>query len=130
MKVFPSIANLQCNALTLNSHFPRALLHGSVILGGMGIPTQTHKTTKGQLKLNFFLYNVRRPSITQDKLEASILFKQLEAGTSQLFFLLIQPIWPSGYDLLCSPNLEWMWTLWDRTPCRSIYYLDTPSCPY
>jgi hypothetical protein len=28
------ISTLQCNALGLNSHFPCALLHGSVLLGG------------------------------------------------------------------------------------------------
>ncbi len=76
-----------------NSHFPRALLHGSVLLGGIGIPTQTHKTTKDRLK--YFLYNVRRPSITRDKLEASILFTQLKVGTSRLFFL-------------CSYNQYWL----------------------
>jgi hypothetical protein len=79
------ISNLQCNALSLNSHFPRTLLHGSIMLGGMGIPTQTHKTTKD--RLNYFLYNVRRPSIVRDKQETSIIFTQLEVGTSQLFFL-------------------------------------------
>jgi len=85
IKPYQSImSTVQCNALSLNSHFSRALLHGSLMLGGMGIPTQTHKTTKD--RLNYFLYNVRRPSIAWDKLEASIIFTQLEAGFSKLFF--------------------------------------------
>jgi hypothetical protein len=85
IKPYQSImSTLQCNALSLNSHFPRALLHGSIMLGGMGIPTQTHKTTKD--RLNYFLYNVCRPSIARDKLETSIIFTQLEVGTSKLFF--------------------------------------------
>jgi hypothetical protein len=33
------ISAMYCNALGLNSHFPRALLHGSTFLGGIGIPT-------------------------------------------------------------------------------------------
>jgi len=73
------MSTLQCNALGLNSHFPRALLHSSVLLGGIGIPSQTQKTTKD--RINYFLYNVQRPSITRDKFEASILFTQLEVGT-------------------------------------------------
>jgi hypothetical protein len=38
----------QCNALGLNSHFPRALLHSSVLLGGLGLPTQTQKNNQRQ----------------------------------------------------------------------------------
>jgi hypothetical protein len=41
------------------------------------------KTTKDRIK--YFLYNVRRPSITRDKFEASILFTQLEVGTGEQF---------------------------------------------
>jgi hypothetical protein len=40
------LSSLQCSALGLNFHFPRALLHGSMLLGGMGIPTGKQKATR------------------------------------------------------------------------------------
>jgi hypothetical protein len=51
---------MSCNALGLNSHFPRAILYGSTLLGGIGLPTQTQKTTKD--RINYFLYNMHQPS--------------------------------------------------------------------
>jgi hypothetical protein len=113
---------MQCNALGLNSHFSRALLHGLVLLGGLGIPTQTEKTTK--YRIYSFLYNVRRPSSNRDKLEASIIYTQLEIGTTVQFFLCSYQwyghlttsssavqLWsecePFGIKLRAAPSITW-----------------------
>jgi hypothetical protein len=37
-----TMSTMQCSALGLNQHFPRALLHGSTLLGGIGIITPTN----------------------------------------------------------------------------------------
>jgi len=78
-----TVSTMLCNAIGLNSHFPQALLHGSTLLGGIGIPTQTQKTTKD--RINYFLYNMQRPSPVRNKLEASILYTQLEVGIFDQF---------------------------------------------
>jgi hypothetical protein len=113
---------MQCNALGLTLIFKRALLHSLVLLGGLGIPTQTQKTTKD--RINYFLYNVRRPTSNRDKLEASIIYTQLEIGTPVQFFLCsYQPyghlatssfavqLWskcePFGIELRVAPSITW-----------------------
>jgi hypothetical protein len=40
--------------------FPRAILHGPLLLGGMGIPSLLQKNAKD--RLNYFLFNVQHPS--------------------------------------------------------------------
>lgn len=67
-----------------NDYFPCALLHGSTLLGGIGIPTPTHKATKETI--DYFFFNVCHSSPIRDKLEASLIFTQLEIGTFQHFF--------------------------------------------
>jgi len=63
------MSTLHCSVLGLNRHFPIVLLHGSMLLGGMGIHIQ-HSST-----------------VTQ-KFKASIIFTHLEVGTFQQFFFL------------------------------------------
>jgi hypothetical protein len=78
------MSSLKCSALHLNKHFPRAILHGSLLLGGMGIPTNQQKATHD--RINYFLFNIRCESDITPKLKASIIFTQLEVGTFQQFF--------------------------------------------
>jgi hypothetical protein len=59
------------------------LLHGSTLSGGIGIPTPTHKATKETI--DYFFFNICHSSLIRDKLEASLIFTQLEIGTFQHF---------------------------------------------
>jgi hypothetical protein len=58
-------------ALGLNKHFPRALLHGSTLFRGIGIPTAKQKATMECL--NYFLYSICHTSTITQKFEASII---------------------------------------------------------
>jgi hypothetical protein len=40
-----TLSTAKCHALGLNGHFPWAVLHGHMHLGGMAIPTAISKTT-------------------------------------------------------------------------------------
>jgi hypothetical protein len=90
------MSSLQCSALGLNCHFPRALLHGSLLLGRLGIPTSKQKTTKN--RINFFLCNICRHSTISQKFDASIIFTQLEVGTFLQLFVI--PLNDMDYSLL------------------------------
>jgi len=88
----------------------------------MGIPTQTQKATKD--RINYFLYNMHRPSPAWEKMEASILFTQLEIGIFEQFLsssfhrfghlatkTFVVQIWgecePNGIELCASPEVTW-----------------------
>lgn len=78
------LSSLQCSALGLNRHFPRALLHGSTLLGGLGLPTAKQKATRD--RVNYFLFNMHNLSTISKKFSSSIIFIQLEIGTFSHFF--------------------------------------------
>ncbi len=78
------ISELRCSALCLNRHFPRAVLHGPMSLGGLGIPSPKHKNTRH--RINYFLYNTRGNTTVGKKYAASIVYTQLEVGTYSHFF--------------------------------------------
>lgn len=78
------LSSLQCSALGLNFHFPRVILHGSMLLGGLGIPTAKQKATRD--RINYFLFNMHHPSTISTKIVASIIFTQLEIGIFTPFF--------------------------------------------
>lgn len=69
---------MKCHALGLNEHFPCAVLHGPLHLGGMAIPTGQSKTTA--TRLNYFMYHIRSEMVISNKLDSSIAFAQLEVG--------------------------------------------------
>jgi hypothetical protein len=67
-----TLSSLHCSALGLNHHFPRAILHGSTLLGGLGIPTAKHKATKERINY-FFLISVARPRFKKKSQPPSFL---------------------------------------------------------
>jgi hypothetical protein len=83
-KIDRVITRAKCNALGLNPHFPRAVLHGPLHLGGMAIPTSLSKTILS--RINYFLYHTRTSTRVGMKLDASIIFLQLEVGLFDSFF--------------------------------------------
>jgi hypothetical protein len=49
-------SQMKCLALGLSRKFPRAILHGPTLLGGIGIPSASQKNSKD--RLNYFLYHI------------------------------------------------------------------------
>lgn len=92
---------MTCSKLGQNQHFPRALLYGSTLLGGMDVPTTKQQATKHQL--NYFLYNIHFPSSISQNFDASSF----------------SPI----SKLLCSNNfspfLSHLLAIWTLNPCGS-----------
>jgi hypothetical protein len=81
------MSSLRCSALGLNRPFPRAILHGTMLLGRIGIPTTKQKATKDHL--NYFLYNIYLPSVISKKLDiTNKIFTQLQIGTFHQFLSL------------------------------------------
>jgi len=78
------LSQMKCVALGLNRHFPRVILHGPLLLGGLGIPSSLEKNAKD--RLNYFLFNTRCPSTISLKFDISIVYTQIEIGTFEQFF--------------------------------------------
>jgi hypothetical protein len=101
-------SQMKCLALGLSRKFPRAILHGPTSLGGMGIPSTSQKNTKE--RVNYFLYNVRLESSIGNKLEITIIYSQIEAGSfRQLFqlpFYLYSPLVSSSFCVQLWSELE------------------------
>jgi hypothetical protein len=74
-----TLSKAKCHALGLNEHFPRAILHGPLHLGGMGIHTAQTKTMT--TRITYFLFHTRMQTEVGQNLEASIAYLQLEIGT-------------------------------------------------
>jgi hypothetical protein len=117
-----TLSKAKCHALGLNEHFPRAVLHGPVSLGGLGIHSGQTKTTT--TRINYFLYHTRMDTTIGHKLDASVAFLQMEIGTIRYFlempyhmygFLathtLMKRIWnetePHGLILKHAQNIAW-----------------------
>jgi hypothetical protein len=77
-------SQMSCHALGLNRTFPRAVLHGSTLLGGIGILSSSQRNSKD--RVNYFLYNVRQKSTNCFKIEISIIYTQLDIGLFGQFF--------------------------------------------
>ena len=95
---------IACHALGLNEHFPRALLHGPVSLGGVGVPTLWAETLAD--KLAYFLHHVRIEDDVGRQLKVSVAITQLEIGVGIPFFQLPFDAW--GH--LTTPS--WVKHLW------------------
>ena len=80
-KIDRPIIRLKCSALGLNEHFPRAILHGPMELGGIGIPMKV--STTATQRINYFLYHVRQETTVGEQLEISLAYLQLEIGLCQ-----------------------------------------------
>lgn len=78
------LSNAKCQALGLNEHFPRAVLHGPTSLGGIGVQTAISKTTTS--RINYFFYHTRLTTKVGEKLATSIAYLQIESGLFQHFF--------------------------------------------
>jgi hypothetical protein len=78
------MSQMKCVALGLNHRFLRVILHGPLMLGGLGIPSSLQKHAKD--RLNCFLFNVRPPSTTSLKFEISIVYIQIKNNTFEQFF--------------------------------------------
>jgi hypothetical protein len=87
-KIERVITRTKCHALGLNEHFPRAIMYGPTQYGGMAIPTSLSKTATN--RINYFLYHIHGTSAVGIKLEASLVFLQLEIG-------LFTPLFTSSY---------------------------------
>ena len=82
---------LVCHALGLNEHFPRALLHGPMALGGVDIPTLWAETLAE--KLAYFVHHMRIGDDVGTQLKVSTVIVQLEVGTGTPFFQLPYERW-------------------------------------
>ena len=83
--------NIACHALGLNEHFPRALLHGPVSLGGIGVPTLWAEALAE--KLSYFVHHMRVGDDVGKQLQVSTAITQLEVGTGIPFFQLSFESW-------------------------------------
>lgn len=77
-------SQMSCHALGLNCTFPHAILHGSTLLGGIGILSSSQRNSKD--RVNYFLYNVRQESSNYLKIGISIINTQLKVGLFDQFF--------------------------------------------
>jgi hypothetical protein len=77
-------SQMKCLSVGLSCKFPRAILHGPMVLGGIGNPSTTQKNTKDCL--NYHLYNIRCHLSICVKLEISMIFTQIEVGSFTQFF--------------------------------------------
>lgn len=104
-------------ALGINKNFPRAILHGSQCLGGMGIPSSSQKNTRD--RLNYFLYNIHRDYTIKWKFNISIIYTQLELGSFQQFFSLSVKL----YGHL--PTISYCVQLWYELEPKGIHLVPT-----
>ena len=95
---------IACHALGLNEHFPRALLHGPVALGGVGVPTLWAESLAE--KLSYFVHHMRVRDDVGKQLQVSTAIAQLEVGTGVPFFQLPHEKW--GH----LATLSWVVHLW------------------
>ena len=79
------IATIHCQALGLNTHFPRAVLYGPCELGGMEIGTLQFLLTT--IRINYFLYHTRQQMSVGKKLEISMANMHIKAGLSKQVLL-------------------------------------------
>jgi len=77
-------SQMKCLALGFSRKFPRAILHGPMLLGGIGIPSTSQKNTKD--RLNYFLFNVRRRSTISEKIGISLIYSQIDLGSNSPMF--------------------------------------------
>jgi len=95
---------IACHALGLNEHFPRALLHGPVSLGGIGVPTLWADALAD--KLAYFMHHMRVCDDVGRQLTVSSAITQLEIGMGTPFFELPFELWV----FLATPS--WLRHLW------------------
>jgi hypothetical protein len=117
------IIRAKCSALGLNENFPRVILYGPLEYGGMALPTTISKTVT--TRITYFLYHIRTSSKIGSKLDASIVYLQLEVGLFKSFFqssydiygylatkTLTKQIWaetePNGLQLRHHQNQTWL----------------------
>ena len=98
------VDRMVCHALGLNEHFPRALLHGPVEYGGMGVPTLWAEALAD--KIVYFLHHLRRRDEVGKQLELSMALTQVELGSGVPFLDLQYSDW--GH--LVTPT--WVVHLW------------------
>jgi hypothetical protein len=78
-KIEKILAAFKCSALGLNEHFPRAILYGPTMLGGLSLSTVF--TRNSTTRINYFFYHTRLDTPVGKKLDASRTFLQFEVGT-------------------------------------------------
>ncbi len=72
------LISFKCHALGLNPHFPRAVLYGPMLMGGLELPSTISKISS--TRINYFLYHTRLNTDIGHKLDASRTFLQMEIG--------------------------------------------------
>ena len=95
---------IACHALGVNEHFPRALLHGPIELGGMGVPTLWAEALAE--KIAYFLHHRWVMDDVGKQLQVSAVITQLEVGSGIPFFQLAHQKW----GFLVTPS--WVVHLW------------------
>ena len=110
---------IACHALGLNEHFPRALLHGPVTLGGVGIPSLWAETLAD--KISYFLHHMRVTDDVGQQLKVSVAITQLELGVGIPFFDLPFELW--GH--LTTPS--WVRHLWQSCSRAQIAVKSAPG---
>ena len=126
-------------SLGLNCHFPRALLHGPILLGGLGIPSL--HTEQLSNKVEYMLYHLRQEDNVGLKLRCSLELLQMELGVGSWVFdlpfktwsqlattSLVKTAWRDlssiGLSLESAPGIAWIPPL-QRT--RDVYLMEVAS---
>ena len=117
LEQYQRISKVITNALGLNQHFPKAILHGPMLLGGLELPDWELMSISARLAT--LMYHIRAADDTGKLLSISIQWTQLEIGTNDLFLNLK----PSTFLSLTTPT--WITSLWKAMSPYNIQF--TPS---
>ena len=117
LEQYQRISKIITNALGLNQHFPKAILHGPMLLGGLELPDWELMSISARLAT--LMYHIRAADDTGKLLSISIQWTQLEIGTNDLFLNLK----PSAFLSLTTPT--WITSLWKAMSPYNIQF--TPS---
>jgi hypothetical protein len=116
------LTTFKCGALGLNEHFPRAILYGPTMLGGLALPTVITRTTT--TRINYFLYHIRLETPVGKKLDASRTFLQFEVGIFEQ--VLTAPFMTYGH--LGTQSL--IKTIWAETEPNNLTLRATEECAW
>jgi len=94
-------SQMKCVSLGLNRHFPRAVLHGPMLLGGLGYPLSSQKNARD--RLNYFFYDIRSHSTLSIKFEMSIIYSNRMWLIHAVLLGFIPHIWPSRLPIFLCP---------------------------
>ncbi len=124
-KEFAGMSQLQCSVLGLNWNFPRAVLHGPMALGGLGIPSADQKITRD--RVNYFLFNNRRTSTISSKFDISVIYIARNRAIQSVSYFFLFQIWSFSNPFLWCSNMVRIGAVWHSHLCGAKFYLDSIS---